>query len=240
MIPSGNNFTNNKMNIPPTPGNQRNFPNHNRIDTTNNININNNNNMSNNNSYLYSNDITMYVQDFVKNSKHPYICCMHIFFKLLSIIIYFLGPYLFKNRKSYENDFILTFAITFFLVSLDFYLVKNITGRFLVKMIWWNDVKEDYSNNFVFYSLDENLLNTTDKNVFWFSLYIFSFHWLIQTIQMLISLQVCWFVLCLLCLILSFCNLFNFWRCSKEQHKVVGNVLNKVNPNALFKKIFNN
>lgn len=183
-------------------------------------------------------DIFGYYDNFMKNTNHPYICLLHICFKLLSIIIYFLGPLLFRNTKSKENDFILTFAFTFIMVSIDFYLVKNITGRFLVKMIWWNDIREDYSSSFVFYATDETTLNKLEKNIFWYSQYAFFCLWLLQTIQMLISLQICWFLLCVLCLTLSFCNVFNFWKSSKEQHNVVGNILNKINPSAVFKKIF--
>ncbi|SBS88551.1 golgi apparatus membrane protein TVP23, putative (TVP23) [Plasmodium malariae] len=58
------------------------------------------------------NDMMNYFNDFLHNTKHPYI-----------------WPYIFRSEKSKENDFIITFAITLFLVSLDFYLVKNITGR---------------------------------------------------------------------------------------------------------------
>ncbi|CRH01336.1 golgi apparatus membrane protein TVP23, putative [Plasmodium relictum] len=195
---------------------------------------------SNNSNSINRNEINYYLKFFFQNTKHPYICFIHILFKFLSVFFYFIGPLIFRNEKSKENDFIVTFAITFFLVSLDFYLVKNITGRFLVKMIWWIDVNDDYSNKIVFHSLEENLLNKLDKNIFWYSLYVNFFIWLIQTIQMLISLQVCWFLLCFLCLFLSFYNLFNFWKCSKEQHKVVGNVLNQINLNSLFKKVFNN
>lgn len=193
-----------------------------------------------NGTILSKNDIFGYYDTFIKNTNHPYICVLHVCFKLLSAIFYFFGPILFRNTKSKENDFILTFAITFFLVSVDFYLVKNITGRFLVKMIWWNDIREDYSNNFIFYSTEEANINQLEKNIFWYSLYAYFILWLIQTIQMLISLQICWFLLCILCLTLSFCNLFNFWKSSKEQHKVVGNVLSKVNPSVLFKTFFNN
>ncbi|SBT42789.1 golgi apparatus membrane protein TVP23, putative (TVP23) [Plasmodium ovale wallikeri] len=168
------------------------------------------------------NDMVNYFSGFMKKSKHPYV-----------------WPVLFRNEQSRENDFIITFAITLFLVSLDFYLVKNITGRFLVKMIWWIDANDDYSNKIVFQSSEENILNKVDKKVFWYALYVNFFIWLMQTTQMLMSLQICWFMLCFLCLLLSFYNLHNFWKCSEEQHKAVGKVLNNVNLNLIYNKIFN-
>ncbi|SCO93983.1 golgi apparatus membrane protein TVP23, putative [Plasmodium malariae] len=184
------------------------------------------------------NDMMNYFNDFLHNTKHPYICIAHVSFKILSVLLYFIGPYIFRSEKSKENDFIITFAITLFLVSLDFYLVKNITGRFLVKMIWWIDSNEDYSNKIVFQTSEESLLNSVNKKVFWYALYINFSIWLMQAIQMLMSFQICWFMLCFLCVFLSFCNLYNFWKCSKEQHKIVGNVLNNINLNLIYKKLF--
>ncbi|CAG9473711.1 golgi apparatus membrane protein TVP23, putative [Plasmodium vivax] len=184
------------------------------------------------------NDLTIYFDSFLNKTNHPYICFAHVFFKLLAVSLYFLGPFLFRSEKSNEHDFIITFAVTLFLVSLDFYLVKNITGRFLVKMIWWIDANEDYSNKIIFKSSEESLLNGTDKKVFWYALYANFLIWLSQALQMLMSFQFCWFLLCFLCLFLSFYNLFNFWKCSKEQHKVVGTFLNRINLSQLYKKVF--
>ncbi|CAD2100537.1 golgi apparatus membrane protein TVP23, putative [Plasmodium vinckei brucechwatti] len=205
-----------------------------------------NNNMNMNMSYdfnansLFKNDLNDYFNTFMQKTKHPYVCLTHIFFKLLSVILYFIGPFIFRNEKSKENDFIVTFAITLFLVSLDFYLVKNITGRFLVKMIWWIDANPDYSNKIVFQSSEETSLNNIEKNIFWYALYAYFLIWLMQTIQMLMSLQLCWFLLCCTCLFLSFYNLFNFWQCSKEQRKVVANIMSNVNLNYIYNKIFYN
>ncbi|EAA16578.1 hypothetical protein, partial [Plasmodium yoelii yoelii] len=92
-------------------------------------------------------------------------------------------------------------------------------------MIWWIDANPDYSNKIVFQSSEENSLSNMDKNIFWYALYAYFLIWLMQTIQMLMSLQFCWFLLCFICLFLSFYNLFNFWQCSKEQRKMVANVM---------------
>ncbi|KJP88447.1 hypothetical protein AK88_01899 [Plasmodium fragile] len=198
----------------------------------------NNSFSGNNHAPFDTNDLTNYFKSLLNKTKHPYICFAHVFFKFLAVSIYFIGPYLFQSEKSNEPDFIVTFAGTLFLVSLDFYLVKNITGRFLVKMIWWIDANEDYSNKIIFKSSDENLLNSTDKKVFWYALYANCLMWLSQTLQTLMSFQFCWFLLCSLCLLLSFYNLFNFWKCSKEQHKVVGALLSRINLNQFYKTVF--
>ncbi|CAA9989557.1 golgi apparatus membrane protein TVP23, putative [Plasmodium knowlesi strain H] len=201
--------------------------------------------MSINNSFSVNNhtpfdrkDLTTYFDNLFNRSNHPYICFSHVFFKLLAVSLYFVGPFLFQSEESNEHDFIITFSVTLFLVSLDFYLVKNIIGRFLVKMIWWIDANEDYSNKIIFKTSEESLLNATDKKVFWYVLYANFFIWLSQTLLMLMSFQFCWFLLCFLCLFLSFYNLFNFWMCSKEQHKAVGTFLSRMNLNQLYKTVF--
>ncbi|ANQ10162.1 Golgi apparatus membrane protein TVP23-like protein [Plasmodium coatneyi] len=198
----------------------------------------NNSSSVNNKAPFDKNALTTYFDGVLNKSNHPYICFAHVFFKLLAVSLYFMGPSLFGSEESDEHDFIITFAVTLFLVSLDFYLVKNITGRLLVKMIWWIDANEDYSNKIIFKTSDESLLNATDKKVFWYALYVNFFIWLSQTLLMLLSFQLCWFLLCFLCLFLSFYNLCNFWKCSKEQHKVVGTFLSRINLNQFYKTAF--
>lgn len=67
------------------------------------------------------------------------------------------------------------FIFTLLLLSADFYYLKNIAGRRLVGLRWWNEVDTNSGDSkWVFESSDPNVrtVTATDKRFFWLSLYI--------------------------------------------------------------------
>lgn len=70
---------------------------------------------------------------------------------------------------------ILVFILTLLLLSADFYYLKNIAGRRLVGLRWWNEVNSSSGDShWVFESSDPNVrtVTATDKRFFWLSLYL--------------------------------------------------------------------
>ena len=78
-------------------------------------------------------------------SRHKVACFFHLLFKGLALALYLLSVLLF-------NDFITGFICCVLLLAFDFWTVKNVTGRLLVGLRWWNEVKEDGTNVWVFES----------------------------------------------------------------------------------------
>jgi hypothetical protein len=85
--------------------------------------------------------------------------------------------------------------------SADFWMTKNIAGRILVGLRWWNEVKEDGTEVWIFESKNEskNLLNYFlekehggDSTVFWTSLYINALGWLALFLWDIIRLKFIW------------------------------------------------
>ena len=72
-------------------------------------------------------------------------CFFHVFFKASAITLYVLAFGLF-------NNFIVGFVTCVLLLAFDFWTVKNVTGRLLVGLRWWNEVREDGSNVWIFES----------------------------------------------------------------------------------------
>ena len=70
----------------------------------------------------------------LSRARNPSICIASIFFKGGAIFIYFFLGYLISN--------VLTFIFTVIFGALDFWVVKNISGRFLVGLRWWSDYDE--------------------------------------------------------------------------------------------------
>ena len=51
-----------------------------------------------------------------------------------------------------SGHFVELFITVILLLAFDFWTVKNVTGRLMVGLRWWNRVKEDGSSEWVFES----------------------------------------------------------------------------------------
>jgi hypothetical protein len=68
----------------------------------------------------------------------------------------------------------MVFIITVLLLAADFYYVKNIAGRRLVGLRWWNEADlQTGDSRWVFESADPNTreTNATDRRFFWLAMY---------------------------------------------------------------------
>lgn len=69
----------------------------------------------------------------------------HLLFRTLALTTYLLGGW-------FSSSFILLFVTTTLLLAFDFWTVKNVSGRLLVGLRWWNEIREDGSNVWVYES----------------------------------------------------------------------------------------
>lgn len=88
-----------------------------------------------------------------------------------------------------------TFILTVVLLAADFYYTKNIAGRRLVGLRWWNEV--DTSPNsagdsrWVFESADPETrqINATDRRFFWLAMYAQPALWVALAVVACVRLQ---------------------------------------------------
>ena len=90
---------------------------------------------------------------------------------------------------------VLVFILTILLLSVDFYYLKNIAGRRLVGLRWWNEVNTSTGDStWVFESAggrgDNG--NKTDSRFFWLALYVQPALWIGLAIMALIKLSFMW------------------------------------------------
>jgi len=81
---------------------------------------------------------------------------------------------------------------------MDFYYLKNIAGRRLVGLRWWNEVDANTGDGrWVFESADPETrdINATDKRFFWLALYAQPVLWVLLAIVALVSLEFIWLTL---------------------------------------------
>lgn len=96
------------------------------------------------------------------------------------------------------SNFVMIFIITILLLAVDFYYLKNIAGRRLVGLRWWNEVDSATGDGrWVFESADPETreVNATDKRFFWIALYAQPVLWILLAILALASLEFIWLTL---------------------------------------------
>ena len=158
------------------------------------------------------------ISNFLKYAHNPGIVFFTIFFKGLAIFFFlFLGIFGISDSS--------IFIIVVLLNSLDFWFVKNISGRVLVGLRWWNEVKEDGTEIWVFESENEKKARSIDTTIFWMSIYATPLFWGIFIILEIISLRFMWFLLCIIGFILTFSNAFGYYKCSGDQKKKIQSFL---------------
>ena len=153
--------------------------------------------------------------------RHPTAAFFHIIFKLVSIVMYLFGGLfgqgLYQSFDSmirqiileFMTDFLSIFVLLILLISFDFWTVKNVTGRLLVGLRWWNFIddegrshwifenkndKKDNSNDESFKVTDRLSDNTADSTIFWTALIIAPILWFILLLVTVFRLNVQWFV----------------------------------------------
>lgn len=89
------------------------------------------------------------------------------------------------------RNFVLVFILTLLLLSVDFYYLKNIAGRRLVGLRWWNEVNTATGDShWVFESAPpERQPNATDRRFFWLSMYVVPALWVALAILAILRLQ---------------------------------------------------
>ena len=90
------------------------------------------------------------------------------------------------------------FIITILLLAVDFYYLKNIAGRRLVGLRWWNEVNpENGESHWVFESSDPatKVINATDSRFFWMALYSQPLLWVALAFVAIFRLKPIWLTL---------------------------------------------
>lgn len=89
----------------------------------------------------------------------------------------------------------MVFIVTILLLAGDFYYLKNIAGRRLVGLRWWNEVDPSTGDSqWVFESSEPGTktINPTDSRFFWLAIYAQPLLWIALTILALIRFKLIW------------------------------------------------
>ncbi|XP_058805720.1 uncharacterized Golgi apparatus membrane protein-like protein CG5021 isoform X2 [Phymastichus coffea] len=136
---------------------------------------------------------------------HPYVTLFHLAFRVSAIVVYmFCGIF--------TSGFIVSFVIVVLLLSMDFWTVKNVTGRLMVGLRWWNYVDDNGISHWVFESR-KNRINPSEARIFWLALILSPLLWCIFFLIALFGLNPKWLLLALIAIILNGSNLYGYVKC---------------------------
>ncbi|USW54084.1 Putative golgi apparatus membrane protein TVP23 [Septoria linicola] len=148
-------------------------------------------------------------------SAHPITLLTFLSFRIASILVYLLG-------MIFTSNFVLIFIITIILLAMDFYYLKNIAGRRLVGLRWWNEVNgQSGDSHWVFESAPQanepggRIVSATDKRFFWLALYAQPAFWIALAIYAFVTFKFVWLTLVVIALVLTITNTLAFSRCDK-------------------------
>ncbi|CAK5273882.1 unnamed protein product [Mycena citricolor] len=89
-----------------------------------------------------------------RQSSHPLALFFLFLFRLAAITVYLLSGF-------FQGNYVLSTVAVVVLLSMDFWNCRNIAGRTLVGLRFWNQVDEDGSSYWVFESRDVSIAFTT-------------------------------------------------------------------------------
>eukprot|EP00128_Syssomonas_multiformis_P016100 Colp12_sorted_trinity150504_noHs@483 len=143
--------------------------------------------------------------------KHPVASFFHMFFRTGAVIAYILCEW-------FSDNYVINFVVVVLLLSFDFWTVKNVSGRLLVGLRWWNEVKEDGSSEWIFESRkDGRQPLQSESRLFWISLYAFPAIWVILALASILSPS--WLLIVAIALALNFANVIGYTKCQKDAKK---------------------
>ncbi|XP_077481834.1 Golgi apparatus membrane protein TVP23 homolog B isoform X1 [Stigmatopora argus] len=141
--------------------------------------------------------------------KHPVASFFHLFFRVGAILVYLLCERIGDGLVGGTVAIIL-------LLSCDFWTVKNITGRLLVALRWWNQVDEDGQSRWIFESRKgggKAQGSHSEARIFWLGLIVCPLVWVVFAFSTLFQFNIKWLPVVLMGLVLQGANLYGYVRC---------------------------
>mmetsp|Transcript_10995 Transcript_10995/g.22223 ORF Transcript_10995/g.22223 Transcript_10995/m.22223 type:complete len:210 (-) Transcript_10995:416-1045(-) len=140
----------------------------------------------------------------------------HILFKALALFFY---------MTDFASSYVLTFVLVTIMSALDFWTVKNVSGRLLVGLRWWNVIDEDGKSHWQFQSFeDQRFIHSVDSNVFWVTLFVAPAVWVFMAFAAALTLRFMWLLLTLVALACCAINTVGYVRCKRDAAKKLTNL----------------
>uniref|UniRef100_A0A8C4N1P4 Golgi apparatus membrane protein TVP23 homolog n=1 Tax=Eptatretus burgeri TaxID=7764 RepID=A0A8C4N1P4_EPTBU len=143
--------------------------------------------------------------------RHPLATLFHLLFRVGAIITYLLCRW-------FSDSFIVSFVAIILLLSFDFWTVKNVTGRLMVGLRWWNHIDEEGQSQWLFEARKpsqktKQLSSEAEVRIFWLGLIVCPLIWGVFFFSTLFSFNFKWLAVVVTGVVLQGANLYGYIRC---------------------------
>lgn len=153
------------------------------------------------------------------SQKHPVAVFCHIGFKLAALVAYITCEW-------FETHFVLNFVTCVLLLACDFWVTKNVSGRLLVGLRYWNEIDEAGVSTWRFESRNAEgmkLVDGGESTLFWYSLYFAPVAWICLAGIALARLNLEYALICVVAVVLGSANVVGYTKCSKDAQANISN-----------------
>ncbi|KAF9455706.1 Golgi apparatus membrane protein TVP23 [Collybia nuda] len=139
-----------------------------------------------------------------RQSAHPLALFFLFFFRIAAIAVYILCGF-------FTDNYVLSTVTVVVLLAMDFWNCRNVAGRTLVGLRFWNQVDDDGESYWVFESRNPSRpANPIDSRMFWIALYAFPLLWAVLFIVSLLKLGFAFIPIVILALVFNITNVIGF------------------------------
>lgn len=158
--------------------------------------------------------------------SHPIAFIFHGLFKIAAIVYYWIGTWI-------VSSYVINFVVCIVLLALDFWTTKNVTGRLLVGLRWWNEAN-DTGSAWRFETLPQGVrgILPREKRFFWFAMMLATGHWILAVIISIFGLS-SYIIVSVLGLLFAGSNLYGYFKCSREAQADLQGYFNSTSNNLM-------
>ncbi|KPV78145.1 uncharacterized protein RHOBADRAFT_50653 [Rhodotorula graminis WP1] len=137
-------------------------------------------------------------------SAHPVALFFLYAFRCAAIATYLLCGF-------FVSSYVFSTVLVVVLLSLDFWTVRNVSGRVLVGLRFWNQVDDDGTSFWVFESRSpEQPANAVDAKMFWIAMYSFPAAWILLLFVGLLKFNISFLPIVMLALVFNVTNTIGY------------------------------
>jgi len=149
----------------------------------------------------------------LRQSSHPLVLLCLYAFRIAAVATYLLCGF-------FTENFVLSIVVVVVLLAMDFWNTRNVAGRRLVGLRYWNTVDDDGESYWVFESRDPSVRsNPVDSKMFWIAIYAFPALWFLILILSLIRFSLSFVPIVVLALVFNVTNAVGFTYADRDAKK---------------------
>jgi hypothetical protein len=134
-------------------------------------------------------------------------------FRIAAIATYILCGF-------FTDNYVVSPVLVVVLLAMDFWNCRNVAGRTLVGLRYWNQVDDDGESYWIFESKDPSRpANPIDSRLFWTALYVFPALWLGLFFVSLLKFNLSFIPIVVLALVFNVTNVVGFTYADRDAKK---------------------